>query len=108
MKSIFLKSYGTVKSNLKAVADRGWSPANRKLLEHPSLIHDLKGSNLSSASSSPVLNVHDGMAAVVLDQMITERARSAAAKNAVNERKRKGQDVITNLRETKPAMGFIV
>ena len=43
--------------------------------------------------------MHDGVEAVVFDQMITERCRSAAAKNAADGRKHKGQDVITNLRE---------
>ena len=37
---IFHKSYGSINSNLKALADRGWNPPNRKLLEHKELIDD--------------------------------------------------------------------
>ena len=37
---VFHKFYGNVNSNLKALADRGWNPLNRKLLEHKELIDD--------------------------------------------------------------------
>ena len=37
---VFHKSYDNIASNLKAVADRGWYPANRKLLEHKDLLND--------------------------------------------------------------------
>ena len=37
---IFHLSYWNVASNLKAVSDRGWFPANRKLLEYSSLFED--------------------------------------------------------------------
>jgi hypothetical protein len=35
---VFHKSFGNINSNLKALADSGWSPPNRKLLEHEELI----------------------------------------------------------------------
>lgn len=40
LSEIFHKSYNDVRANLKAVSDRGWFPANRKLLEHNSLFDD--------------------------------------------------------------------
>ena len=40
LNKIFHKSYGNLAGNLKAVSDRGWYPANSKLVEHPSLIDD--------------------------------------------------------------------
>ena len=40
MNKIFLPSYNNKEGNLKAYADRGWSPFNRKLLDHPSLVDD--------------------------------------------------------------------
>ena len=36
----FHKVYGNVKANKKALADRGWYPANRALVLHPSLNRD--------------------------------------------------------------------
>ena len=107
---IFHKSYGSINSNLKALADRGWNPPNRKLLEHKELIDDsiapinentLTDASSSSSPNSPVLNIHQGLAATVLDRMIAERARSSQAKRAADERKRKGDSILQNLKESK-------
>ena len=43
----------------------------------------------------------DGVAASVLDKMLTERARLEGAKRAHEKRKKEGQDVSTNIREAK-------
>jgi hypothetical protein len=32
------KSFATVKSNIKAIAERGWFPYNQKLLQHPDIM----------------------------------------------------------------------
>ena len=120
MNRIFHKSYGDVRSNLKAVSDRGWYPLNRKLLEHPSLIDDsIAVDNATPSESQPTsndtpseqsqlsgastvtLNIHDGMGATVLDRIIAARARSAGAKKAADERKRKGEEIVDNLRAAK-------
>ena len=93
---VFHNSYGRINSNLKAVADRGWNPLNRKLLEHKELIddsapvieHSLTESTPNSSAQSTSnssrqsinLNIHEGMAATVLDRMIAEQARSSHAK----------------------------
>mmetsp|Transcript_25507 Transcript_25507/g.46122 ORF Transcript_25507/g.46122 Transcript_25507/m.46122 type:complete len:210 (-) Transcript_25507:377-1006(-) len=106
---IFHKSYGDERSNRKAVADRGWYPANQKLLEHKELVDDSaacaapesKDSSESSGISTVSLNVCGGMAGDCLDRMITGMARSSVAKRVANERKRKGGTVVENLKEAK-------
>ncbi len=106
---IFHKSYGSINSNLKALSDRGWNPPNRKLLEHKDLIDDsvapekeiTGATSMNSSAGSTNLNIHQGLAATVLDRMIAERARSSAAKKAADERKRKGDLILQNLKEAK-------
>jgi hypothetical protein len=107
---VFHKSYGSIHSNLKALADRGWNPLNRKLLEHNELIDDsieiiqntlTTVTHENSSAGSASLNIHEGMAAQVLDQMIADRARSSQAKKAADERKRKGELILQNLKEAK-------
>lgn len=93
LNKIFHKSYGNLAGNLKAVSDRGWYPANRKLVEHPSLIDDetsepaAEGSQASteSAAASTATGLNsggNGMTATVLDRILAERARSDGAKRA--------------------------
>ena len=130
LNKVFHKSYDDVASNLKAVADRGWYPANRKLLEHPDLTDDTAKSLTvdaaetaiedasensttdSTASSTPsqqnnsstsfiTLNIHSGLGATMLDRMINDRARNAGAKKAAEERKRRGGTALQNLKEAK-------
>jgi hypothetical protein len=88
---VFHKSYGNINSNLIALADRGWNPPNRKL-EYKELIDnsiapivqnpltDVTPNNSSAQSIS--LNIHQGLAATVLDRMIAEQARSSQAKRS--------------------------
>jgi hypothetical protein len=96
------------------MSDRGWNPPNRKLLEHRELIDDSSPvitealTNLtadiaaqSTSDRSFNLNIHEGMAATILDRMIAERARSSQAKIAADERKRRGELIIQNLKEAK-------
>ena len=114
---VFQKAYGSINSNLKALADRGWNPPNRKLLEHKELIDDsapviqhalttsTHNSDVHSTSNSSGqsinLNIHEGMAATVLDRMIAARARTSQSKTAADERKRKGDTILQNLKEAK-------
>jgi hypothetical protein len=111
---VFHKSYGSINSNLRAMSDRGWNPPNRKLLEHKELIDDSSPvitealtnltANIAAQSTSDRsfnLNIHEGMAATILDRMIAERARSSQAKIAADERKRRGELIIQNLKEAK-------
>ena len=46
LNKIFNISYGNVRAKLKAVLDRGWYPANRKLEQHPSLIWESLSSQM--------------------------------------------------------------
>ena len=130
LNKVFHKSYDDVASNLKAVADRGWYPANRKLLEHPDLTDDTAKSLTvdtaetaiedasensttdSTASGAPsqqnnsstsfiTLNIHSGLGATMLDRMINDQARNAGAKKAAEERKRRGGTALQNLKEAK-------
>ena len=55
----------------------------------------------SSGISTVTLNIHEGMVGKCLDRMITERARSSGAKRTADKRKRKGETVVANLKETK-------
>ena len=113
---IFHKSYGNIEANKKAVAERGWSPLNRKLLEHPSLDDDVgevattsvaeSSTTTDSTESGPaiapvLLNVKAGISAVVLDRLLSARARTNGAKKAAEERKRKGDSVLKNMKEAK-------
>ena len=96
---IFHELYRKVSSNLKAVADRGWHPANRKLLKQPSPLDDsttpkpnptiARETDRPGTSSTITLNIHDGMGATVLDRMIAERVRSSGAKQVADKRKRR-------------------
>ena len=58
-------------------------------------------STSNSCGQSFNLNIHEGMAATVLDRMIAEQARSSQAKKEADERKRKGQSILQNLKEAK-------
>jgi hypothetical protein len=107
---IFHNSYGSINSNLNALADPGWNPPNRKLLEHKELIDDsvapITENLLTEATSNNleqhnILNIHQGMAATVLDWMIAEHARSSPAKSTADERKRNDYLILQNLKQVK-------
>ena len=53
----------------------------------------------NSSAESISLNIHQGLAATVLDRMIAERARSLAAKQAADKRKSKGDLIQQDLKE---------
>ena len=53
LNQIFHESYGNKKNNLKATANRGWYPANWKLVEHPSLLDDMSTLPDSSSDHPP-------------------------------------------------------
>ena len=122
MNKIFLPAYNTLAGNLKAAADRGWFPFNRKLLDHMSLVDDRKdvitptaaaGSddtamNANDAGDTITLNISEGTAGSVLDRLISARAKSAGGRKAADERKRKGDSVTKNLREAKRLSAGVV
>ena len=105
MNKIFHKSYDSVSANKKAVADRGWFPANRKLLEYIALLDDTiaspenttTGTEASNSTASTItLNIEDGKRAIVLDLIITERAWSAGGKKGADSQKRQGDQITKN------------
>ena len=79
----FHKIYGNVKANKKAVADRGWYPASRALVLHPSLDRD-KGKK----GTNTCLNTEEGMAATALDRLLNHRKRSEAGKKQLRKERR--------------------
>ena len=92
----FHKIYGNVKANKKAVADRGWYPANRALVLHPSLNRDRgkKGTNSD-------LNMEEGIAATSLDRLLAHQQRSEAGKKAADKRKARYEGFAEDMRDTK-------
>ena len=112
MNKIFQKSYDDIRANLKAISDRGWYPANRKLLEHKALFDDTIASPADTASSPDTsttatesgtftVNIETGKGAILLDRMISERARSAAGKKVAETCKRNGDLITQNLQDAK-------
>ena len=111
----FHKSFGNDKGNMKAVSDCRWFPPNQKLLKHPFLINDsccesdaaassANTTSLSTSSDTAVtLNIGavDDMAATVLNNMLTERAKTDGAKKAAEKRKQEGHDAVANIRDAK-------
>ncbi len=59
LNKIFRESYGNGSGNLKAIADRGWSPVDRKLLEHPSLLGDTVVHMDGEEASIPMMSSRD-------------------------------------------------
>ena len=92
----FHKIYGNVKANKKAVADRGWYPASRALVLHPSLDRD-KGKK----GTNTCLNTEEGMAATALDRLLNHRKRSEAGKQAAEKRKARYEGLAEDMRNTK-------
>ena len=114
LNKIFHKAYGSVVHNQKAVADRGWCPPNRKLLEHPCFDTEEGNSSSTTRSSSDppstttsclsyTLNIsnEDGIAASVLDRMLSERARYVGARRVYEKRKKEGYNAVQNIRDAR-------
>ena len=66
------RSFARVRTNLKAIRDRGWGPLNQILLSHPEIINGCKNELVTSSESSqdlpnsPNRNIisNDGIVAV--------------------------------------------
>ena len=97
LNKIFFRAYGNVAANKKAVADRGWYPPNRKLLEHPSLTVQQKSNNSINAVTLPCLNVETGLAGSVIDRIIHHRSKSDGAKKAAEKRKLTSENILDNI-----------
>jgi len=93
---IFHKCYGNIASNKKATADRGWYPANRALVEHPSLARDDEPARTSNS-----LNMDEGLGAATLDRLIDHRNRSEGGRKAAEKRKATNEGISKNILDTK-------
>ena len=101
--NIFYKCYGNVASNRKAGADRGWFPANRKLVEHPDIKEETKTQNSTEqvVPQLPAMNIDDGFGATCIDRLICHQSRSEAGKKAAEEKKSSREGIMKNIKDTK-------
>lgn len=115
----FHLGFNNVDSNLKAVADRGWSPLNRRLLQHPDLkkapvspAHDAEsGVTVVSASTSSnmEINVEEGAMAACLGKMLNHFGRSKHFEEDRRKKKAKRDNVKANLEKaTRFSAGALV
>jgi hypothetical protein len=90
-------SFARVKSNKKAIADRGWSPLNYNCLLHPE-IQATQYKNPSLVSLSQItdvvppdgLNLTVGLAATIMDSL-TEAKMRADARNGIDQEEHRRQ-----------------
>ncbi len=101
LNKIFFRAYGNVAANKKAVADRGWYPPNRKLLEHPTFTVEQQGNNSTNVVTLPRLNVETGLAGSVIDRIIHHRSKSDGAKKAAKKRKLISENIVENIKSPK-------
>jgi hypothetical protein len=107
LNKIFFYSYGRVLTNLNATSERGWSPANRKLLSHPDLlpdeaqiIQDAEQPSNNGAIVSPELNLVSGLSSVVIDRLCQQRERNGGIARR-QQNYEDGTDAMTSLDEAK-------
>jgi hypothetical protein len=92
LNKVFQHSYGRVPTNLKATSERGWCPANRKLLSHPDL--------LPNDSEPPELNLQSGLSSVVVDRLCQQRERNGGIARR-QHRLEDGTEAIASLEDAK-------
>ena len=99
LNKIFVKAFGNVIANRKAVLHHGRYPPNRMLMEHPSL----QTTGLSMESTPPLcaFNVEDGMAGSVLDHLLRERSHSQGAMQAAEKRKLMSESIVENIKKSQ-------
>jgi hypothetical protein len=102
----FGHSFGRKQTTKNATSDRGWCPANRKLLSHPDLLPDDAPTNQEQPSSSsseatdPDFTLHEGEISTVLDRMLQKRAREGGTA-ARHGRLAEGNNAVASLEEAK-------
>jgi phage terminase small subunit len=108
MNKCFSHSYGRIQTNKNATSDRGWCPANRKLLSHPDLLPDTptnqqaeEPSSSSSGNTPPEeMNLGDGALTTCLQRVIQHHARNGGIE-AHQQKLREGTGAISSLDEAK-------
>ena len=101
--NIFHKYYSNTVSNKKAVADRGWYPANRALVEHPLLVRDKEPESTPNS-----LNFDEGMGAAALDRLLHHRARSEGGRKAAEKRKAAKEGISKNILDTRKLTAGVI
>jgi hypothetical protein len=100
----FGHSFGRIQTNKNATSDRGWCPANRKLLSHPDLLPEDTPTNQEQATSSSSgdsnLTENEGFPATVLGRMIQRHQRNGGIA-AHQARLQQGTGALASLEEAK-------
>ena len=69
---------------------------------------DFAATSNSNTGNTITLNIGKGALAAVLDRLISKRAKYVGGKKAADDRKRKGDSVTHNLRETKKLSAGVI
>ena len=94
----WMKSFANVATNKKAIAERGWNPLTRVLLDHPELKNTKRNGAAIEAYSQCLLhgvlpmeqenlNFEDGPSKTFLDKIVDYEVRKRARQTALIERK---------------------
>ena len=105
----WLESFARIKSNKKAIADRGWNPLIYNCLLHPEILatkyqhHEPASKNNEQSATSPTsiaiidkLNLSHGLAGTLIDSIVETRMRDDA-RNGVNLEEIRNKQVQTAL-----------
>jgi len=93
-----MKSFANIVTNKIAIADRGWNPLTRVLLDHPELKNTKNKSAIHEAYSQCMLsgvlpmekeniNFDEGASKTFLDKIVDHEVRKRARQTALSERK---------------------
>mmetsp|Transcript_8799 Transcript_8799/g.12803 ORF Transcript_8799/g.12803 Transcript_8799/m.12803 type:complete len:342 (+) Transcript_8799:694-1719(+) len=94
----WLKSFANIETNKQAVADRGWNPLTRNLLDHPELKNTKNRSAIQEAYSQCLLtgvlpmekeniNLEEGASKTFFDKIVDNELRQRARNKALTDRK---------------------
>jgi len=96
------KSFARVKTNIKAVASRGWGPKalNYKCLQHPEILSTKNGASQKgltidsrSCAAPEELNLSDGLAATLIDRIVLYKNKEANRNGADADEQRQKRRV---------------
>ena len=93
---IFHKAFGNQAASKTAIAERGWFPPNRVLLNHTSLQQDNE-----EASASKRVNTEEGFLSATLDKLLDDRSRSEGRIKAVEKKNATREEVVKDMVDTR-------